>query len=281
MKIITKIGEMKETVRAEREKGRTVGFVPTMGYLHAGHRSLLEQARKENDIVCLSIFVNPTQFGPNEDLETYPRDMDRDQLTAEKAGVDYIFFPTVQEMYGDSPSVSVTVTGRTDVLCGSQRPGHFNGVATVLTKLFHIVSPHRAYFGMKDAQQVAVVRALVEDLNFDVEIVPVPTVREEDGLALSSRNVYLLEEERSEAKEINAALEEAMNAVREGERDARALEGLVRTHLEAKTSGVIDYIEIYRYPELTPADRLEGEVIIACAVKFSKARLIDNRVFTV
>lgn len=281
MRIITKIQEMKEAVRAEREKGRTVGFVPTMGYLHAGHSSLLDQARKENDIVCLSIFVNPTQFGPNEDLETYPRDMDRDQLTAEKAGVDFIFFPTVQEMYGDGPSVSVTVTGRTNVLCGRQRPGHFDGVATVLTKLFHIITPDRAYFGMKDAQQVAVVRAMVEDLNFDLQIVPVPIVREEDGLALSSRNVYLLEEERAEAREINAALELAMNAVRDGERDVRVLTQLVKDHIVSETSGEIDYIEIYRYPELTPVDRLEGEVILACAVKFSKARLIDNRVFTV
>jgi pantoate--beta-alanine ligase len=276
MKIITTIQEMQQTIRNERELNKTVGLVPTMGYLHEGHQSLLKNARNDNDIVVLSIFVNPIQFGPNEDYDTYPRDMDRDQQVATRAEVDYIFLPTVQEMYHDHVSVSVKVQDRTDVLCGKKRPGHFDGVATVLTKLFNIVTPDRAYFGMKDAQQVAVIHGLIRDLNFDIELVPVDTVREEDGLAKSSRNVYLLEEERNQAKELYQSLELARTAIAEGNYDPEDIIAKMAEHINSHTSGEIDYIEIYSYPDLKPLRVLKGKILIALAVKFTKARLIDN-----
>ncbi|MDQ0218962.1 pantoate--beta-alanine ligase [Peribacillus cavernae] len=276
MKIITVARDMQRTIRAEKRAGKSVGFVPTMGYLHEGHRRLLTNARRENDLVVLSIFVNPTQFGPNEDFETYPRDMNRDEKIAEEAGVDFIFFPAVQEMYHDEPSVNVTVQNRTAVLCGRKRPGHFDGVATVLTKLFHIIQPDKAYFGMKDAQQIAVIDGLIKDFHFDIELVPVPTVREEDGLAKSSRNVYLHQEERREAKELYQSLQLAKRAIEDGVASPARIAGMIREHLEASTSGEVDYIEIYSYPDLEPLEKLKGKIIIALAVKFKQARLIDN-----
>jgi pantoate--beta-alanine ligase len=280
MKIITTVREMQRAIREQKKNGKSVGFVPTMGYLHAGHQSLLANARKENDLVVLSIFVNPTQFGPNEDFETYPRDIDRDQKIADQAGVDFIFYPDVKEMYPDEASVKVAVQSRTDVLCGRKRPGHFDGVATVLTKLFNIINPDRAYFGMKDAQQVAVVDGLIRDFNFDIELVPVPTVREEDGLAMSSRNVYLSEAERMEAKELYHSLQLAKQAIEGGTRSPDRIIGMMREHIEQHTSGEVDYIEIYSYPELKPMNKLHGKIIIALAVKFQKARLIDNITMT-
>ncbi|WP_409301343.1 pantoate--beta-alanine ligase [Peribacillus sp. SCS-155] len=281
MNIITTVKEMHNTIIEQKQQGKTVGFVPTMGYLHEGHQQLLMNARAQNDIVVLSIFVNPTQFGPNEDFDTYPRDMDRDEKIAAEAGVDYIFFPTVQEMYHDEPSVSVRVKSRTDVLCGRKRPGHFDGVATVLTKLFNIIAPDKAYFGMKDAQQVAVVDALVRDFNFNIQLVPVETVREENGLAKSSRNVYLLEEERDQAKELYKSLELAREQIQKGSRNPVEIVKLMTEYIEGHTSGQIDYIEIYSYPELSPLKHLTGKIIIALAVKFTRARLIDNMTLTI
>jgi pantoate--beta-alanine ligase len=281
MKIITKIDELQLEIVAQKAAGRSIGFVPTMGFLHEGHASLLQQARVENDLLVLSIFVNPLQFGPKEDFSTYPRDFEKDKQLAENFGVDYLFYPSVEEMYPTSPSVKVIVQNRTDVLCGKSRPGHFDGVATVLTKLFHITLPDRAYFGMKDAQQVAVVDGLIQDFHFPISLVPVETVREEDGLAKSSRNVNLLKEERSQAPAIYQSLQLAKNAILEGETDPKNIKEKMETYLNEQTDGMIDYIEIYSYPELSTMDRLEGKIIVAIALKFSKVRLIDNMIITV
>ncbi|WP_042346448.1 pantoate--beta-alanine ligase [Bacillus massiliigorillae] len=281
MKIITRIEDLQNELAPLRNEGKQIGFVPTMGYLHEGHEKLLSEARRNNDVIVLSIFVNPLQFGANEDLDKYPRDMDRDEQVAKNHDVDFIFFPTVQEMYPEEPSVTVKVMKRTNVLCGTSRPGHFDGVATVLTKLFNIVHPDRAYFGLKDAQQVAVVEGLVSDLNIPVEIVRVEIVREEDGLAKSSRNVYLLEEERQEAKELNASLQLAKTSIQDGERNPEIIRKLMTEYLTKATNGKIDYIEIYSYPSLEPIKELQGQCIIALAVAFKSARLIDNIIFTI
>ncbi|MFJ7681886.1 pantoate--beta-alanine ligase [Peribacillus butanolivorans] len=281
MKTFTSAAELQQIIIKEKSNHKSVGYVATMGFLHEGHATLLENARKENDIVVLSIFVNPLQFGPNEDYETYPRDLERDENVAANAGVDYLFYPTVNEMYGEEPSVKVVVQSRTECLCGRQRPGHFDGVATVLTKFFNIILPDRAYFGKKDAQQVAVIDGLIQDFNFPIKLVAVDTVREEDGLAKSSRNVYLLDDERIEAKELYQSLLKAMEAINTGERNPNKITALVREHVEAHTNGKIDYIEVYQYPELKPIETLSGNIIIAMAVKFKHARLIDNITLTV
>ena len=278
---IEKIEQMQAHIMAEREKGKTIGFVPTMGYLHEGHVALLKRAREENDTVVLSIFVNPLQFGPNEDFERYPRDFERDYAIAKQAGVDIIFYPSVHEMYPHEPSVTVRVHERIDVLCGKSRPGHFDGVATVVTKLFHIVMPHRAYFGMKDAQQVAVIDGLIRDFHFPIELIAVPTVREEDGLAKSSRNVYLSDRERQEASALYAALQKGKATIEAGERDVETVRKAMIDYIEQHTSGVIDYVEIYSYPELQPLQTLRGKIILALAVRFTNARLIDNIVMNV
>lgn len=276
MIVVTTIKEMQQKMIEYRKQGKTIGFVPTMGYLHEGHVTLLKEARKENDIVVLSVFVNPLQFGPNEDFDRYPRDIVRDEQIAKEAGVDVLFYPSVVEMYPRPLSVQVVVKERVDVLCGKSRPGHFDGVATVLTKLFHIVMPTRAYFGMKDAQQVAIVDGLIRDFHFPIELVAVPTVREADGLAKSSRNVYLSEEERNEAPALYEALKKAKTAIENGERDPKAVCALVEDHIATNTHGVIDYVEVYSYPELKPLEKLAGKIIIALAVRFTNARLIDN-----
>ncbi|MDM5222206.1 pantoate--beta-alanine ligase [Peribacillus sp. NJ11] len=276
MKIFTSAADLQKALREEKSNHKSIGYVATMGFLHEGHATLMEKARKENDIVVLSIFVNPLQFGPNEDFETYPRDLERDENVAANAGVDYLFYPTVHEMYGEEPSVKVVVQSRTDCLCGRQRPGHFDGVATVLTKFFNIILPDRAYFGKKDAQQVAVIDGLIKDFNFPIQLVAVDTVREVDGLAKSSRNVNLSDQERMEAKELYQSLLKAKDAVISGERNTATVTALVSEHIGAHTNGVIDYIEIYQYPELKPIEMLSGNVIIAIAVKFRHARLIDN-----
>ena len=273
--------ELRQAIREEKHNGKSIGYVPTMGYLHEGHESLMNRARQENDIVVLSIFVNPLQFGPNEDYDTYPRDIDRDEKIANNAGVDYIFHPSVEEMYPSTPSIMARVESRTDCLCGKKRPGHFDGVATVLTKLFNIIQPNKAYFGMKDAQQVAVVDGLIKDFNFPVELVPVEIVREEDGLAKSSRNVFLSENERQESKELYQSLLKAKEAILAGERNPNAIVKLVSDYINTYTNGVIDYVEVYQYPELQPVDTLSGQIILAIAVKFAKARLIDNITLTI
>ncbi|MDM5359481.1 pantoate--beta-alanine ligase [Peribacillus sp. ACCC06369] len=276
MKTFTSAADLQKALREEKSNHQSIGYVATMGFLHEGHATLMEKARKENDIVVLSIFVNPLQFGPNEDFETYPRDLERDENVAANAGVDYLFYPTVHEMYGEEPSVKVVVQSRTDCLCGRQRPGHFDGVATVLTKFFNIILPDRAYFGKKDAQQVAVIDGLIKDFNFPIQLVAVDTVREEDGLAKSSRNVNLSDRERMEANELYQSLLKAKDAIISGERNTATVTALVSEHIGAHTNGVIDYIEIYQYPELKPIEMLSGNVIIAIAVKFKHARLIDN-----
>ncbi|WP_374988928.1 pantoate--beta-alanine ligase [Priestia megaterium] len=276
MKVITTIKDMQQEMKKEKQLGRSIGFVPTMGYLHEGHATLLGAARTENEVVVLSIFVNPTQFGPNEDFDTYPRDFERDERVAKEANVDYLFYPSVEEMYKSSRSVAITVTDRVDVLCGQKRPGHFDGVATVLTKLFHIVTPDRAYFGKKDAQQVAVVDGLIEDFNFPVELRAVDTVREADGLAKSSRNVYLTDKEREEAPVLFKSLQSALQLLESGEKQVEILKQIIRKEIEQHTSGKVDYIDVYTYPELKTIEQAAGKIIIALAVQFSKARLIDN-----
>ncbi|PTR46753.1 pantoate--beta-alanine ligase [Geobacillus thermodenitrificans] len=276
MIIVDRISEMQALMRQYHREGKTIGFVPTMGYLHEGHAALIDRARQENDIVVLSVFVNPLQFGPNEDFARYPRDFERDRHIAEQHGVDVLFHPEAGEMYPGPLTVQVVVKARMDVLCGRSRPGHFDGVATVLTKLFHIVMPDRAYFGLKDAQQVAVVDGLIRDFNFPIELVPVPTVREADGLAKSSRNVYLSPQEREEAPALYQALRAAAAAVDGGERSADAIRRLVKEHIEAHTHAEIDYVEVCSYPDLAPLETLHGTVLVAVAVRFASARLIDN-----
>ncbi|AUO13254.1 pantoate--beta-alanine ligase [Priestia megaterium] len=276
MKVITTIKDMQQEMKKEKQLGRSIGFVPTMGYLHEGHATLLGAARTENEVVVLSIFVNPTQFGPNEDFDTYPRDFERDERVAKEANVDYLFYPSVEEMYKSTRSVTITVTDRVDVLCGQKRPGHFDGVATVLTKLFHIVTPDRAYFGKKDAQQVAVVDSLIEDFNFPVELRAVDTVREADGLAKSSRNVYLTDKEREEAPVLFKSLQSALQLLESGEKQVEIIKQTIRKEIEQYTSGKVDYIEVYTYPKLKPIKQAADKIIIALTVQFSKARLIDN-----
>jgi pantoate--beta-alanine ligase len=276
MRVITSIQEMQNEIKTQKSLSRSIGFVPTMGFLHEGHLTLLKKARLENDIVVLSIFVNPLQFGPTEDFSTYPRDFDRDQSLADCEGVDFLFYPTVEEMYPHSSSVRVVVQERTDVLCGKSRPGHFDGVATVLTKLFNIVLPTKAYFGIKDAQQVAVVEGLITDFNFPIELIAVDIVRENDGLAKSSRNVNLLPEERRQAAILYKSLTAAKVAIGGGERDPYVIKSLVSNMITSETNGQIDYVEIYSYPQLKALEKLDGTCIIAVGVKFSKVRLIDN-----
>ncbi|MGG0187960.1 pantoate--beta-alanine ligase [Bacillus rhizoplanae] len=281
MHIITTVQEMQQIAGELRASGKKVGFVPTMGYLHEGHLTLLRQAKKENDIVMLSIFVNPLQFGPNEDLDRYPRDIERDERLAREVEVDYLFYPSVEEMYPAQRTTNIEVVKRTDVLCGKQRPGHFAGVVTVLMKLFNITMPNRAYFGMKDAQQVAVIEGFVDDYNIPVTIVPVEIVREEDGLARSSRNIYLSERERQEAPHLYKSLCMAKERVAKGEHNPKNITNFIKEYIETNTHGVVDYADLYAYPNLTEVEKVSGRMIIAIAVKFENARLIDNITFTV
>ncbi|EOP56876.1 MULTISPECIES: pantoate--beta-alanine ligase [Bacillus cereus group] len=281
MKIVTTVQEMQQIASEIRASGKDSGFVPTMGYLHEGHATLLRQAREENEVVILSVFVNPLQFGPNEDLDRYPRDIERDEKVAKEAGVDYLFYPSVGEMYPAEQTTKVEVIKRTDVLCGKQRPIHFAGVATVLMKLFNITMPKRAYFGMKDAQQVAVIQGFVRDFNIPITIVPVDIVREEDGLARSSRNVYLLEKEREEAPHLYQSLCIAKKRIEAGERNPQIITRLVKEYIEENTQGIVDYADLYAYPTLTEVETIGGRIILAIAVKFDNARLIDNITLTV
>lgn len=276
----SEIAERKAEAVAAGKPG-TVGFVPTMGYLHPGHASLLKRARDENDIVVLSIFVNPLQFGPNEDFARYPRDAKRDLALAEAERTDLVFMPDVAEMYPRPIRTTVSVSGLTDTLCGASRPGHFDGVATVVSKLLHIVDPDRAYFGMKDAQQVAVIRQMADDLNMRAAIVPCPTLREPDGLAMSSRNVYLSPEERRQALVLSGALDRVDGWLREPGMTLERLRGRIVDHIRTAPLAVIDYVEIVAYPDLhPPADWRSGDgtpLLVALAVKFGQTRLIDNK----
>lgn len=279
MKIITSIQEIQSEINKQKSVFKTIGFVPTMGYLHEGHLSLIKRAKQENDIVVLSIFVNPLQFGPNEDYATYPRDFERDCALAESEKVDYLFYPSVEEMYPQSSSATVTVHKRTDVLCGKSRPGHFDGVATVITKLFNLVMPTRAYFGKKDAQQVAVIEGLIEDFNIPVKIVPVDIVREKDGLAKSSRNVHLSAEDRKQATVLYKSLLAAKKAIEDGEKNPDCIVNVIKDLISTAPNAKVDYVNILNYPKLEPLEKLDGRVIIALAVRFSKVRLIDNMIF--
>ena len=277
MKIIHSVEALRQVVKAEKKAGKSVGFVPTMGFLHDGHMSLVKAAKKDNEFVVASIFVNPTQFGENEDLDAYPKDLEGDQDKLEHEGVDILFYPTVEEMYPKGYSTYVTVEGgMTGVLCGSSRPGHFRGVATIVTKLFNMVAPDRAYFGQKDAQQVSVIERMVKDLNMDVEIIPCPIHREADGLAMSSRNTYLNEKERKDALVLSQSLYEARDAILSGERTAnKIIQGII-DKISTVDYAIIDYVEIVDALTLNKIDELKGDILIAIAVKVGKPRLIDN-----
>lgn len=274
MKIFRNITDIKAYLRPLKYTGKTIGFVPTMGYLHEGHLSLIRTSVAHNDITVLSIFVNPTQFGPNEDFEKYPRNEEQDILLATQAGATIAFIPSTEEMY-DNALTTVRVGKLTEKLCGASRPTHFSGVTTVVTKLFNIVSPTHAYFGQKDAQQAIVLTKMAQDLNMDVEVCVCPIVRESDGLAMSSRNVYLNEKERQEATLLQKSLQEAKQLIKKGETEGATIINHIRKLLNT-TSGTIDYIEIVAMDTLQPTTTINGEVLIALAVKFNKCRLIDN-----
>ncbi|MDQ0889103.1 pantoate--beta-alanine ligase [Paenibacillus sp. V4I9] len=285
MEVIHSIADLRSRIRDYRRKNdQSVGFVPTMGYLHEGHASLLRKARAQSGLVVLSIFVNPLQFGPGEDFERYPRNTERDLQLAETAGVDLVFMPSVSEMYPSPTRTTVSVTGLTSRLCGASRPGHFDGVATVVSKLFHIVQPDQAFFGLKDAQQVAVIEQMVQDLNLGIEIVPCPILREADGLAMSSRNVYLSEEERKKALVLSQSLKKAKAFVESHATfTPQELESLVSQHIANTPLAIIDYVEVLAYPTLEPFENshFTPSIIIALAVKFGKTRLIDNLILQV
>ncbi|HKL42687.1 MAG TPA: pantoate--beta-alanine ligase [Clostridia bacterium] len=277
MKTIDKIDEIRNILDLERKVNRSIALVPTMGFLHEGHLSLIKEARKNNDIVVVSIFVNPTQFGPGEDLETYPRDINRDQNLCKNEGVDYIFNPSVDEMYEDNYATYViTESNITNKLCGASREGHFKGVMSVVTKLFNIIRPSKAYFGRKDYQQVAVIKKMVNDLNIPVEIIDCPIVRESDGLAMSSRNTYLEPNERKDALVLNESLKEAKERILKGEKNKKVIREEILDKINEIPYSEIDYVEILDAKTLENIEIIDRDVVIALAVKIGKPRLIDN-----
>lgn len=276
MKIIRTAEDMRAWSFAQRAAGKTIGFAPTMGALHEGHFSLMDAAAQENDVSVLSIFVNPTQFAPHEDFDAYPRTWDEDLAMAERAGMDAIYAPKASGMYPEHYSTYVEVGGVSEGLCGGSRPHFFRGVATVVTKLFNAVLPHRAYFGQKDAQQCAVIKRMVRDLDMGIEIVEMPIVREADGLAMSSRNKYLSDADRVEGLRLSRALFAAEEALRSGERDSDAIRKLIREHMAPLA---IDYVEIVDAATLQPVQQIESEILIAVAAQVGPARLIDNLKF--
>ena len=275
MKVVKTIKEVRENVKTWKKEGQTVGFVPTMGYLHEGHGSLIKKAREENDKVVVSIFVNPMQFGPTEDLATYPRDLDHDAALCESAGVDLIFHPEAEEMYEKDFCSFVDMTGLTEGLCGKTRPIHFRGVCTVVNKLFNIVTPDHAYFGQKDGQQLAVIKRMVRDLNMDIEIVGCPIVREEDGLAKSSRNTYLSPEERKAALILSKTVALGKELAKT-EKDANKVVEAMKKNIETEPLAKIDYVEAVDALSMAPVEKLEGTCMLAMAVYIGKTRLIDN-----
>ncbi|MCH7321270.1 pantoate--beta-alanine ligase [Solibacillus sp. MA9] len=279
MNVVTTIAQLREIVLHAKKQQQTIGLVPTMGYLHEGHLTLATNARQENDLVVMSIFVNPTQFGPNEDFESYPRDLARDKKLAESVGVDVIFAPSVEEMYPQDGGIRVRAGRQAKLLCGASRPGHFDGVLQVVAKLFNLVQPDRAYFGQKDAQQVAIIQTMVRDYNFPIELRIVPIVREEDGLAKSSRNVYLTPIDRSQAPAIQQALQLAKRELQETEDVEKAL-ALATKLIEYNTDGKIDYLSILAYPDLTEVTAETDQILLAVAVYIGKTRLIDNEIFS-
>ena len=276
MKVVTTVKEVRELVKGWKKEGQSVGFVPTMGYLHEGHGSLISAARKDNDKVVVSIFVNPMQFGPTEDLESYPRDLEKDSAYCESLGADLIFHPEASEMYTDGFSSFVDMSVLTEELCGLSRPVHFRGVCTVVNKLFNIVQPDRAYFGQKDAQQLAVIKHMVEDLNMDVTVIGCPIVREEDGLAKSSRNTYLSAEERKAALILSKTIFMGQKMVEEGMTDAKKLVALMKENIEKEPLAKIDYVKAVDGLTMQQVDNLKSPGLVAMAVYIGKTRLIDN-----
>lgn len=279
MNIVKTISEVRNEVKNWRKQGLSVGLVPTMGYLHEGHKSLIERACKENDKVVVSVFVNPTQFGPGEDLVTYPRDIQRDAALCEDAGAALIFNPEPEEMYFDDFHTYVTMESLSDELCGKTRPIHFRGVCTVVSKLFHIVAPDRAYFGQKDAQQLAIIKRMVRDLNFDIEIVGCPIVREADGLAKSSRNTYLNPEERKAALVLSRAVRLGQELIQKGERNADVIVEKMKQLIEEEPLAKIDYVQAVDAISIQPVAEIKGTVLVAMAVYIGKTRLIDNFIY--
>ncbi len=275
MKVVKTIKEVREIVKSWKKEGLSVGLVPTMGYLHEGHKSLILKAVSQNDRVIVSDFVNPIQFGPNEDFETYPRDINADSKLCEEAGADIIFNPEADEMY-ENALTNINMIGITEVLCGKTRPIHFNGVCTVVGKLFNIVSPDRAYFGQKDAQQLCVIKKMVKDLNFDIEIIPCPIIREEDGLAKSSRNTYLNKEERQAALCLSKALNLAKDMINNGETDTMKIISAATDLISNEPLAKIDYVEIVDFNNLQAIDKVQKPMLMALAVYVGKTRLIDN-----
>ena len=276
MEIYGKINQVRDAVRAWKKEGKTVGFVPTMGYLHEGHKSLIDAARRENDKVVVSIFVNPMQFGPTEDLASYPRDLNRDSKLCEDAGVDLIFHPEPEEMYDNGFCSYVDMNGLTTELCGKTRPIHFRGVQTVVLKLFNIVTPDRAYFGQKDAQQLAVIKRMVKDLNVGTQIIGCPIIREDDGLAKSSRNTYLSDEERKAALVLSRSLKVGKELADSGEKSAAKIKEAIAAEINKEPLAKIDYVKIVDLDTITPIDTIKGQTLVAIAVYIGKTRLIDN-----
>lgn len=275
MKIVQTIEELTVLLERSKRDGKQVGFVPTMGFLHEGHLSLIETAKAENDIVVMSIFVNPAQFGPGEDFESYPRDTENDYHLATGAGVDILFIPSVEEMYPQDGGISILPGPLATVLCGASRPHHFDGVLKVVLKLVNLVDPVNSYFGMKDAQQLAIIETFVRDFNLRTTVVRVPTVRESDGLAKSSRNVNLTAQQRIEAPVLRQALLIGEKLLQEGV-SPKQVEIEVSGFIKQNSTGSIDYVQVLAYPSLTTSFTSENEIILACAVKFGNVRLIDN-----
>ena len=273
--------EVKEIIRDWKKQGYSIGLVPTMGYLHEGHGSLIERAVKENDKVMVSVFVNPIQFGPNEDLETYPRDFDADLQMIEKLGADMVFHPEPSDMYAPDFSTTISVAGVSENLCGARRPGHFNGVCTVVTKLFNLSEADRAYFGQKDAQQLAVVRRMVRDLNANIEIIGCPIIREDDGLAKSSRNTYLNPDERKAATVLSKALRTGKQMIESGEKNAEVVKSKITEIISKEPLAKIDYVEITDWNSIEPVDIIDRSTLCAIAVYIGNTRLIDNFIYEV
>ena len=274
MQVTKTVEETRKQIKQWKKEGKTIGLVPTMGFLHEGHASLIRKCREQNDIVVVSDFVNPTQFGPNEDLEAYPRDFERDSKLCESLGADLIFAPSPEDMYHD-PHAFVSIDTLSETLCGKTSPIQFKGVCTVVTKLFHIVAPDRAYFGEKDAQQLAIIRKMVKDLNFDIEIVGCPIVREEDGLAKSSRNTYLNDKERQAALCLSRAVKTGKEVIYTGA-DAKEVLNSMKAIIEAEPLARIDYVMMVDALTMQPIEKADRDVLVAMAVYIGKTRLIDN-----
>lgn len=279
--LLKKIDEVRNLVKDWTKQGLTIGYVPTMGALHEGHESLIKRAVKENDRVIVSVFVNPTQFGPNEDYDSYPRNIEKDLNLCVRAGAYAVFNPEPSEIYFENKSTNISVSELTSVLCGAKRPGHFDGVCLVVNKFFNIIKPNRAYFGEKDAQQVAVLKRMVRDLNIDVEIIPCPIIREKDGLAKSSRNTYLNTDERKAAVVLSKSLKIAKDLLDKGERNASTVKDALIFEINNEPLAKIDYIEIVDSENLTDVSIVENNILIAIAVYIGKTRLIDNLTYEV